>query len=539
MNKILEKSFLFVLMGIIFTSCVSSIKDPKNIPTAMDYTDEIVIQNEIERINKMKDVEPVKAMFRSILLGNEKVIDSCTEIVSLKMQDALENNDYFQAKKYYTSLQAVGYELDPKITEELASKEYSDVPGFGENQKEPESIQNCLNATATIWVDRGVRIENGAGFSDVVIGSGFFIDKRGYLVTNHHVIESMVDSKYEGYSRLFIKLLSNPDEKIPAKVIGYDPMMDLALLKAEIEPEYIFNLGSSEDLSVGDNISVIGAPLGLEGTVTSGIISTIDRKMLSSGNVFQIDAAVNSGNSGGPLIDSALKVQAIVFAGIVKFQGLNFAIPVEYLKQELPRLYKSEENEIIHPWIGCYGHTKRTGSEKVGLEVQYIMPGSSASFSGLQVDDVIVEVGGTKIQQLEDLNFLFMGFENETILQCKYLRDEEEKTCLLYLEKRPEKPFVQISNSDFVYNTFVPAFGIKMVPSSSTNRNTYKIERVIRGTTSDQMSFSENDMIQIKEVKMDTENSVFYAIINTERQKKGCLDIIMTLGTSFDSPYYF
>ena len=75
------------------------------------------------------------------------------------------------------------------------------------------------------------------------------------------------------------------------------------------------------------------------------------------GKVFQIDAAVNAGNSGGPLIDSNRRVQAVVFAGMLQYQGLNFAIPVEYLKQELPLLYKGEE--LKHNWLGAYGHTKR------------------------------------------------------------------------------------------------------------------------------------------------------------------------------------
>ena len=192
-----------------------------------------------------------------------------------------------------------------------------------------------MHAAVTIWVDRGVTVKNGAGYADIIIGSGFFIDERGYIVTNHHVIDSMVNPKYEGYVRLYIKLLDDNLTKIPAKVVGYDSLLDLALLKVEITPEYVLDLGSSDDLEIGDKISAIGTPVGLEGTLTSGIISSFDRKLLSLGNVFQIDAAVNSGNSGGPLIDKNLKVQAIVFAGMLQLQGLNFAIPVEYLKQEL------------------------------------------------------------------------------------------------------------------------------------------------------------------------------------------------------------
>ena len=180
-----------------------------------------------------------------------------------------------------------------------------------------------MEACVTIWVDRGIKVQNGAGYADIIIGSGFFIDERGYIITNHHVIDSMVNPKYEGYSRLYIKLYDDPDTKIPAKVIGYDQVLDLALLKTEITPKYVMKLGSSKNLQIGDKVSAIGTPLGLEGTFTSGIISSFDRKLLSLGNVIQIDAAVNSGNSGGPLIDSSLNVSAVVFAGMMQSQGLN------------------------------------------------------------------------------------------------------------------------------------------------------------------------------------------------------------------------
>ena len=80
-----------------------------------------------------------------------------------------------------------------------------------------------IKGTVTVWVDRGLRIENGVGYADRVIGSGFFIDPRGYFITNYHVIQSEVDPKYEGYSRLYIKLPGDSDTRVPAKVIGWIP----------------------------------------------------------------------------------------------------------------------------------------------------------------------------------------------------------------------------------------------------------------------------------------------------------------------------
>ena len=538
-NKIFALFSLF--LPLLLISC-TSIKDPKDIPQSIDYTDEDIVATEIERINIFKEIEPVKAFWRAILLGRQDIISDCQELIYGKLQEALEENDFFLVNKYYLSLKTYGFEFDQEFLDKINSLVYSNIPGLtSENSKAPDSIEECLKATVTIWLDRGLKVENGAGFADIVIGSGFFIDPRGYLITNYHVIESMVDSSYEGFARLFIKLIGDDDLKIPAKVIGYDSVLDLALLKVEIIPDYVLSLGSSSDLKLGDKISAIGAPLGLEGTLTSGVISTVDRKLLTFGNVFQIDAAINSGNSGGPLIDKDMKVQAIVFAGMLKYQGLNFAIPVEYLKQELPILYNNGQGgELIHPWLGCYGHTKRNGNERVGLEIQYVMPGSSASLSGLKVNDVITEIDGKCIFTIEDIQFLFMAYQYETMLKCKYIdENSQEKECFIYLEKRPKYPFQKIYQSDFVYNTFLPAFGMKLFPVSTTNRNTYKIERVIRGSLADQTTFSENDLVQIKDIHYDDENGGFYAIINTQRQKKGNLDLMMTLSSSYDSPYYF
>lgn len=538
-----KNKFFLVLIPVIyiFISC-SSVKNPKNITVPLDYSNYDVVESEIERIHQFQQIEPVKAMWRAYLLGNEKIIDECVSIVKVKLEQAIDDNDYFTANRYYTSLKSIGYAFSTEDDNAIQNLVYTQIPGLGDNNKKtPENMAQTMNATVTIWVDRGIKVENGAGSVDIVIGSGFFIDSKGYIVTNHHVIDSMVDSKYEGYSRLYVKLLSDKDEKIPAKVVGYDPILDLALLKVEIEPEYVLSLGSSSDLNVGDTVLAIGTPLGLEGTLTRGIVSTVDRKLTNFGNVFQIDAAINSGNSGGPLIDDNLRVQAIVFAGMLQFQGLNFAIPVEYLKQELPKLYNfGEGGEVIHPWIGCYGHTKRMGNTKIGVEIQYIMPGSSASLNGLEPGDVIYEFDNKSVSTLDDLQFLYMAYQTETMVKCKYLdKEENEKECYIYLEKRPTKPFKKISDSDFVYNIFMPAFGMKLIPSSATNRNTYKIASVVRGSSADQMSFAENDIIQIKDIKYDDENDVFYALINTQRQKKGWLDLMMTLAASYDSPFYF
>ena len=539
-SKIYKFCLFLLILSFSFFSC-RSLKQPKSVEEPLDYSNAELVKNEIKRINQMKESEPVRALWRSILLADQTVIENSVLYLEEQIGQALENKDFYTAKKYYCAIETAGFKSEKYSEEEINALFASDIPSYNVGKSDsptPKTISDCMEASVTIWVDRGIKVENGAGYADIIIGSGFFIDERGYLITNYHVIDSMVNPKYEGYSRLYIKLLDDPDTKIPAKVIGYDQLLDLALLKTEITPKYVMKLGSSQNLQIGDKVSAIGTPLGLEGTLTSGIISSVDRKLLSLGNVIQIDAAVNSGNSGGPLIDSSLNVQAVVFAGMLRFQGLNFAIPIEYLKQELPLLYT--QGEIIHPWIAAYGHTKRNGKNKVGLEIQYVMPGGSAFISGLRPGDVITSVSGTPITCLEDFQLFLLGQERESLLLCKCLDSEgKENICYLYLEKRPKEPAREIYNHDFFASSFVPFFGMKMTASSTINKNFFTIDEVLPGSIADELNFSKNDQLTVKDVYFDSENSYLYVSVYTKRRKKGFLDINMMLSSPLDAPYYF
>ena len=542
--RIFKNIYLFllavacVLFASAFTSC-KSFSQTKEIQKPLDYTNEDVIDNEIKTIRELQQKESTKALFRACLLGKDEIINECVELVKNQAEKAIEENDYPLALRLYKSLvSALNDEKSKELYEQYSSAYVNDIPGLSvDEQKLPKTISDCINATVTVWVDQGYKVEYGNGYADVVIGSGFFIDRRGYIVTNYHVISEVVNTKRKTTCKLYIKLPSDMEKKIPAKVVGYDSVVDLALLKVDYEPEFVFALGSSSELEVGDKISAIGTPIGLEGTLTSGIISSTSRTLITMGKVFQIDAAVNSGNSGGPLIDSNRKVQAIVFAGLLQYQGLNFAIPVEYLKLELPLLYRGEE--LKHNWLGAYGHTKKVRNNSEGLEIQYVMPGGSASYTGLKIDDVIIFADDFEISTLEDFHNVCMKYEAGTIITCTYLHDGQKKPGLLYLEKRPSAPLKEIYASDFVDDAFIPILGIKMVRSSTLNKKSYKIEYVLEGSIADQNGFSENDNLELINVSFDDKNEIFYVALSIERIKKGLLNFQMGLGASYDSPNYF
>ena len=529
---------LFLIALFLVISGCKSIKQPSVVAKPIDYSDAEISSIEKNKITGLQKDNPLYALYRSYFIDDSELKEECKKIVIQKTQEAIEQKKYFEAQKYYKSLQTFGYK-NAQFEKTINDYINKDVPGFSTDKtKLPKTIQNCINASVTVWVDKGMKVENGSGKMDVVIGSGFFIDKRGYIITNYHVIEASVNPKYEGYCRVYIKLLSDTETKIPAKVVGYDSILDLALLKVEIEPEFIFSLGSSDDLNIGDKISVIGAPIGLEGTVTSGIVSAVDRNVTTILSAFQIDAAVNSGNSGGPLIDENFRVQAIVFAGMIQFQGLNFAIPVEYLKQILPSLYNGDKVE--HSWIGAYGHTYKEKNKAGGVELYYVMPGSVAQFSKLRKDCIIKEIDGKKTDTLKNLHLLLMNYEVSSILPCKYLSaDGEIKSTVIYLEKRPKYPVKNFFESDFIADSFIPIFGMKLQNSSTAFKNSYTIADVIKGSIADKMSLSEMDPVTVQKVQFDYKQEGFFAQLYVKRKQKGYIDCSMVIAAPLDGFNYF
>ena len=538
--KISKEICVLVVLSLFFAGC-STIKQPKEVFELPDYTEEDVKNNEIKRIEKLAEKNISEALWRSYLLEDSSLCEEYSDMLYEELRKDVDSGKKFEAWKKFNTLKSFGYKFQDKsgMSQKALFADYiSEVPGVTPDAALlPKNIQNCIDATVTIWVDKGIAIHNGVGYADRVLGSGFFIDKRGYLITNHHVISDVVDPKYEGYSRLYVKLASDQDTRIPAKVIGYDSLLDLALLKVEVDPPYILALGSSRDLNIGDKVSAIGTPLGLHGTLTSGIVSNIDRKLFTSGSVLQIDAAVNSGNSGGPLIDSQMRVQAIVFAGILQYQGLNFAIPVEYLRQDLPFLYNGGKR--THAWVGTYGHTRREYNKNAGFEIQYVMPGGVASRAGLKKGDVITELNGTKIYTIDNAQDVIRSFSAGSVISAVYNREGEEKNILLYLEERPKQPGYEIYKSDLLTSSLVPLFGMELVPSSTLSSRKYTISDILKGSVADESGFSVSDPVSVTDVAFSENKDAVSVRMNTRKRKKGYLDISISMGTALDCPYYF
>jgi S1-C subfamily serine protease len=242
-------------------------------------------------------------------------------------------------------------------------------------------------------------------------GSGFVIDGRGYILTNNHVISAAATDSSATITVIFD---ADPSTQVPATLVGRDPQSDLAVLKVDVAKLTVAKLGTSANVQVGDEVMAIGSPLGLTGTVTTGIISAEHRPVQLQGpesdtnavvDALQTDASINAGNSGGPLIDSGGAVIG-VNAAILTAQngdngsiGLGFAIPVDYAAKIATTLITG--GKVEHATTGLSTKTATDGST-LGAQVQNVADGSPGAVAGIHEGDVITKVGDRAVASSAD-----------------------------------------------------------------------------------------------------------------------------------------
>ncbi len=275
-------------------------------------------------------------------------------------------------------------------------------------------------------------------------GTGFFLSEDGYILTNNHIVENAVDVK--------ITVLQGQDYK--AKIIGTDPRSDLALLKVEANGLPFIQFGDSEKLKVGEWVLAVGNPYGLEHTVTSGIVSAKGRQLGLGGNVpeyqdfIQTDAAINRGNSGGPLVNMSGEVVGItsnIFSPSGGNIGLGFAIPSNLAKKVITQL--KEKGRVVRGWIGVtitpISEDEKDAfklKDKKGALVNSVEDGAPADKAGIKQYDVIVKINGEKVESPNDLKFKVADVEPGKKVNITVIRDGEEQTFTVTVEEldRPE-----------------------------------------------------------------------------------------------------
>ncbi len=260
------------------------------------------------------------------------------------------------------------------------------------------------------------------------LGSGFIIDEKGIVVTNNHVIEGAED----------IVVQVNGEKKFNAKVIGADPLSDIAILKIDSKETFLpVKFGDSDKARIGDWVMAIGNPFGLGGTVTSGIISARNRSIGLSRyeDYIQTDASINSGNSGGPLFDMNGDVIGINTAilGRSGNVGIGFSIPSNSAKIVIDQLIKFGETK--RGWLGVriQDVTKEIAEvenldEPRGALVASVAPNSPSEKAGVKSGDIILEFNGERIRQMKELPIIVARTEVGKKVKVKIWRNKKEVT---------------------------------------------------------------------------------------------------------------
>lgn len=312
-----------------------------------------------------------------------------------------------------------------------ASLDTSPVVAIAENVG-PTVVGVSNRVASRNYFNKTTTVEQGSG-------SGVIIDKRGYIVTNYHVIQ--------GATEVIVNLADG--RQVEAEIRGSDPRTDLAVLKINAEDLPVANLGTSENLKPGELVVAIGNPLGYEfaRSVTVGVVSAVDRTITIGDQRFkliQTDAAINPGNSGGALLNSQGQLIGINSAKLViqGVEGMGFAIPISDAKPIINELI--EKGYVSRPWLGIYGGvideiTSKQYDMPMGIYIERIIPKGPADMAGLDQEDIIVAVEGQKVKDFDVLNSILKKYKPGDKIKVLIYRDNKEATIELILGEMPRQ----------------------------------------------------------------------------------------------------
>ena len=308
--------------------------------------------------------------------------------------------------------------------------------------------EKVLPSIVGIEIEYEVNSFFGSGTAKAT-GSGIIISEDGNILTNNHVVDSSSSSSgnyYQVSEAKAIKVkLYNDDTEYEAKIVGMDSQTDLAVIKIDKTGLTPAEIGDSSSVKVGEFAMAVGNPQGLETSVTCGIISAVNREVTADGRKYtaiQTDAAINSGNSGGALVNSkgqVIGVNTLKLAG-TGIEGIGFAIPINSTTDIVAQLI--EHKKVLRPYIGIEGISVDEATAKKynlveGVYVRNAQDFSAAQKSGIKAGDVIVEVEGKKVESINDINEIKNTHKIGDKIKVKVYRNGEYKEIEVTLEEQP------------------------------------------------------------------------------------------------------
>ena len=384
--------------------------------------------------------------FASGIIGCSVVIGTCFGVPSIKEKLVGTSNNTVQTSTSTSTSSGTTNNL-------VSLSNYSNTAVFAAQKILPSIVGIEVTYTATSnnsFFGFGQPMTSTA----TATGSGIIISTDGYIMTNNHVVDSSSSSSSYSYydlseaTSIKVKLNSDiygSDSTFDATVVGKDSKTDLAVLKIDKSGLTAAEFANSDEAVVGEFAMAVGSPLGLDTTVTTGIISAVNREVTSDGNTFtciQTDAAINSGNSGGALVNSDGKVIGINTLKLSGsgVEGIGFAIPINSTLDVVNELI--DHNKVLRPYIGITGidldeATAKKYNLSVGVYVKSIQEFSPAEKAGLKAGDVIIKADNKDITTMKELNELKESHQIGDTMTLVVNRNGEQKEFTLTLEETP------------------------------------------------------------------------------------------------------
>ena len=372
----------------------------------------------------------VAVPFLSGLVGASLVIGTCFGVPSIKEKLLDEKATTEEIKQTSSTLN----------TQAISLSDYSDT-AIGVAEKVLPSI---------VGIEIEYEVNSFFGKSTATAsGSGIIISENGNILTNNHVVDSSsssASSYYQVSEAKSIKVsLYNDETQYEAKIVGMDSQTDLAVIKIDKTGLTPAEIGNSDTVKIGEFAMAVGNPQGLATSVTCGIISAVNREVTADGRKYtaiQTDAAINSGNSGGALVNSkgqVIGVNTLKLSG-TGIEGIGFAIPINSTTDIAKQLI--EQGKVKRPYIGIEGtEVNEVTAQKYnlveGVYVRSTEDFSAAQKSGIKAGDVIVEVEGKKVTNVEEINEIKNTHNIGDTIRVKIYRNGEYKEIEVTLEEQP------------------------------------------------------------------------------------------------------